>query len=119
MYQKLVDLWQRFTRESEEWEYFEYLRRYPDRLYGSRDKTKAKLAEELHQWRMRSDSQAQSLDMVSKLTHVQSDKITELQSQINFQELLLKDMLEEVNYHKNQYQLCQERIKRHYKQVIR
>ena len=105
MYQKLVDLWQRFTRESEEWEYFRYLQNHPDRCNFIKDMSKAELAEELHRWHLRSDLQAQSLHMVSKLTHVQSDTINELRSQINFQELLLKDMLEEVNYYKNPYRL--------------
>lgn len=47
------------------------------------------------------------------------NQITKLQGQVDLQELLLKDMLEEVNYYKKQHQLCEERIKRSYKQVLR
>jgi len=116
---KLANLWNRFTRKSEEWEYFEYLRQHPDRTPFIEGKTKAELAQELHDWKMRSNQQAQSLETISKLTHIQSDKISDLQSQLNLQELLLTSMLEEVNHYKNQHQLCRERIKRSYKQVIK
>ena len=58
IFTKLVELWNRFTRESEEWEYFEYLRRHPDRTPFIEGKTKAELAQELHDWKVRSSEQA-------------------------------------------------------------
>ncbi len=58
MWQKLVKLWNRFTRESEDWEYFKYLRRHPDQAPFLEGKTKAELAKELHDWKMRSNEQA-------------------------------------------------------------
>lgn len=61
MWQRLVELWNRFICESEEWEYFEYLRRYPDRTPFIEGKTKAELAQELHDWKMRSSEQAQTI----------------------------------------------------------
>lgn len=61
MWQRLVELWNRFTRESEEWEYFEYLRRHPDRTPFIEGKTKAELAQELHDWKVRSSEQAQTI----------------------------------------------------------
>lgn len=61
MYQQLVELWNRLTRESEEWEYFEYLRKHPDRAQFLEGKTKAELAQELHDWKMRSSEQAQTI----------------------------------------------------------
>lgn len=100
MWQRLKEWWQEANREPEYLEYYKYLRRYSERLEGSRGKTKAELAQELHDWKMRSSNQAQSLDMVSKLTHVQADEITRMRGQLYLQELLLKSMLEEVNYYK-------------------
>jgi hypothetical protein len=61
MWQKLVELWNRFTRESEEWEYFEYLRRYPDRTPFIEGKTKAELAQELYQWREYATQQSKTI----------------------------------------------------------
>jgi hypothetical protein len=58
---KLSDLWNRFTRESEEWEYFEYLRRYPDRTPFIEGKTKAELAQELYQWREYATQQSKTI----------------------------------------------------------
>ena len=58
IFTKLANLWNRLTRESEEWEYFEYLRRYPDRTPFIEGKTKSELAQELHNWKMRSSEQA-------------------------------------------------------------
>jgi hypothetical protein len=64
MWQRLVELWNRFTRESEEWEYFEYLRRHPDRAPFLEGKTKAELAQELHDWKMRSNEQALTISQL-------------------------------------------------------
>jgi len=61
IFTKLANLWNRFTRESEDWEYFEYLRRHPDRTPFIEGKTKAELAQELHDWKMRSSEQAQTI----------------------------------------------------------
>lgn len=58
---KLTNLWNRLTRESEEWEYFEYLRQHPDRTPFIEGKTKVELAQELHDWKMRSSEQAQTI----------------------------------------------------------
>ncbi|UQS95007.1 hypothetical protein Pam2_127 [Pseudanabaena phage Pam2] len=61
MWQQLVELWNRLTRESEEWEYFEYLRKHPDRAQFLEGKTKAELAQELNDWKVRSSEQAQTI----------------------------------------------------------
>jgi hypothetical protein len=61
---KIVKLWNRFTRESEEWEYFEYLRRHPDQALFLENKTKADLAKELHDWKMRSNEQALTISQL-------------------------------------------------------
>lgn len=61
MWNQIANLWNRFTRESEEWEYFEYLRRYPDQTPFLAGKTKAELAQELHDWKIRSSEQAQTI----------------------------------------------------------
>ena len=61
---KLSNLWNRFTRESEDWEYFEYLRQHPDRTPFIEGKTKAELAQELHDWKMRSNEQARTINQL-------------------------------------------------------
>ena len=58
MWQQLVELWNLLTLESEEWEYFGYLRKHPDQAQFLKGKTKAELAQELHDWKMRSSEQA-------------------------------------------------------------
>jgi hypothetical protein len=58
IFTKLANLWNRFTSESEDWEYFKYIRRYPDRAPFLEGKTKAELAQELPDWKMRSSEQA-------------------------------------------------------------
>lgn len=105
MWQKLTDWWKKFSCESEEWEYFKYLRRHPDRASFIEGKTKTQLAQELYDWKMRSSNQA--------------DEITALRGQIHLQELLLKSMLEEVNNYKARCKAYDERIRTHYKQVIK
>ncbi len=99
---KLANLWNRFTRESEEWEYFEYLQRNPDQAPFLENKTKAELAKELHDWKMRSNEQAQTIIKLREeySSYTESVKKHYLDAEIAMTE-----------YYRN-------KIQTHYKQVI-
>jgi hypothetical protein len=79
---KLANLWNRFTRESEDWEYFKYLRQHPDRAPFIEGKTKVELAQELHDWKVHSSEQARSLNFWIEFSKTQALVIYNLQSDI-------------------------------------